>query len=419
MKRLLPALLITGIFFSFYQPSLAATEVDWQNLKVQSANAYQTNYHPDYFDLNDQNQLDSMVQFKYFGNDSSYQYKIQYQTSSQGNQTVREEIQSQWQNGWQEMIRNSYTYNSEGKLTESAVYAMDSTTAQWQQTIRNTFGYKNGKKDSNVLQQRDSASHAWKNAFKYEYEYNNSDSVTQQIMYSWNEHANDWKYYYKYEYYYNYLNCQDSSCQYQWDSLANQWARQYKYEYQYNIDNQLEKQYQFCYDSTKSQWDSCVCNLYEYANEYLYKHEYCTYDSVSNEWDYEWKHEYFYNGDGQIKEMHRYRRSGLKSTAVDWELDTKDFYFYANEVTGITVSEDLSMQKIRMYPNPASKQLTIETGNIQDCRLQIIDMTGRNIQQYLIHSNRTVISLTGLKPGAYFFVIDDGTSRKANKVIVH
>jgi len=325
MKKLLLRSLLMGLIVGFYQTSLAMDSY-WQNSEKQSVNAYEASFHPDYFVMGDQNQLDSMVQFMYYGNDSSYQYKIQYQKRTNGNQTTREEIHYQWQNSWQEKVKNEYTYNSAGELTQSDVYVMDSTTAQWQQTIKHSYGYQNGKKDSNVVQLRDSVSHSWKNAFKYEYEYNNSDSVTQQLMYYWNEEANEWEYSYKNEYFYNNLNCQDSSCQYQWDSLGNEWAKQYKYEFQYNIDNQLEKQYQFCYDSLGNQWDSCACNLYEYDNEYLYKHEYCTYDSVTNEWDYEWKHEYFYNADGEIKQLHRYKLSSLKSTATDWELDTKDFY---------------------------------------------------------------------------------------------
>ena len=416
MKKLLLISLILGLIVGFYHTSLA-NERDWQNPEKQSVNAYEANFHPDYFVMDDQNQLDSMVQFKYYGNDSSYQYKIQYQNRTNGSQTIREEIQFQWQNGWQEKVKNQYTYNAAGELSQSDIYVMDSVTAQWQQTIKHAYGYKNGKKDSNVIQQRDSLTHTWKNAFKYEYEYNNSDSVTQQLMYCWNDEANEWEYSYKNEYYYNNLNCQDSSCQFQWDSVENQWAKQYKYEFQYNIDNQLEKQYQFCYDSVRFQWDSCVCNLYEYENEYLYKHEYCTYDSINNDWNYEWKHEYFYNSDGETKQIHRYKHSSLKSTASDWELDTKDFYYYANEVTGINDLNNF-VQEICIYPNPASEQLTLEMGNIENCRLQIIDITGRSLQQYMIRSDKTVIPLTQFKSGVYFFVIDNGISRKTNKVII-
>ncbi len=417
MRKVLLTLLIMGFFVGFYEASFAAEE-DWQNLKIQGTNAYNASLHPNYAVMDDQNQLDSMVRFSYFGNDSAYQYKIKYQNSTNGNQTVREEIHYQWENTWQECIRNEYTYNMQGELSKSAVYVMDTISMQWQQTVRNTFGYKNGKKDSNVIEKRDSVSHAWKNAFKYEYQYNNSDSVSQELVYCWNDEANEWENYYKYEYFYNNLNCQDSSCQYQWDSMANKWARQYKYEYKYNVDNHLENQHQFCYDSFQCVWDSSVCNLYEYKNEYLYKHEYCTYDSVTNEWNYEWKHEYLYNSEGDVKQIHRYKHSNLKSTTSDWELDTKDFYFYAGEVTGVISADNLAMQEISIYPNPASGQLTLELGDIENCRLQIMDITGRSIKQYLIRSNRTVIPLTQFKPGAYFFVVDNGVSRKASKVII-
>ncbi|WP_167618028.1 T9SS type A sorting domain-containing protein [Maribellus sediminis] len=416
MKKILP-FLIAGLFFSFFQPSTAATE-DWQNLKIQSASAYEAHFQPNYFVMGEQYQLDSMVQFRYSGNDSSYQYKVQYRNTINGSQTIREEIQYQWQNGWREKVKNEYTYNGQGELVKSAVYKMDSITAQWQQTIRNTFGYKNGKKDDHVMEQRDSVSHAWKNAFKYEYAYNNNDSVAQKLLYCWNEKAVDWNYYYKYEYSYNNQNCQDSCCQYQWDSVANQWAKQFKFEYQYNVDNKLEKQYQFCYDSVKNQWDSCACHLYEYANEYLYKHEFCTYDSVNNEWDYNWKHEYLYNGEGQIKQLHRYQHSSLKSTATDWVLDTKDFYYYASGVTGVGLAADLVEQQISIYPNPASSQITLEMRDVENCRLQIFDITGRNIYQKSIQAKKTVISLKQFNPGIYFFVIDNGISRKANKVII-
>ncbi|MDX8339614.1 T9SS type A sorting domain-containing protein [Draconibacterium sp. IB214405] len=417
MKKLLLRILFLGLIVWFFLPSLAI-EGYGQNLKTQSRNAYEASYYPNYFVLESQNQLDSMVQFRYYGNDSAYQYKFQYKNSTNGGQTVKEEIQYQWQNGWQERVKNEYTYNSEGELMKSAAYEMDTVTNQWQQTVKNAYAFKNGKKDNNVVQKRDSISHSWKNAYKYEYSYNNSDSLTQQVLYCWNEEANEWEYDYKHEYFYNNLNCQDSSCQYQWDSVANQWARQYKYEYRYNTGNQLEKQYQFCYDSVKCQWDSCVCNLYEYDNEHLYKHEYCTFDSVNNDWDYEWKHEYFYNENGQIKQLHRYQHSSLKSTASDWILDSKDFYYYANTVMGITAQDNLVFQDLRIYPNPAQEQLTFELGAFENCRLQIIDITGRILKQYSIQSNRTVIQLNEFKPGAYFFIVDNGVSRNTSKVII-
>ena len=157
MKKLLHSILILGLIVWFYKPSVAA-EGYWQNLKTQSTNAYEANLQPDYFVFENQNQLDSMVQFKYFGNDSSYQYKIQYKKSTNGGQTVKEEIHYRWQNEWKESIKNEYTYNAEGELTKSAVYEMDSVTNQWKQTIQNSYAYKNGKKDNHVTQKRDSTS---------------------------------------------------------------------------------------------------------------------------------------------------------------------------------------------------------------------------------------------------------------------
>nr|WP_319509319.1 T9SS type A sorting domain-containing protein [uncultured Draconibacterium sp.] len=417
MKKLLPKFLILGIIVWLCQPCFATLQ-EWQTANAQSITAYEASYHPNYFDMNNQYQLDSMVQFKYFGNDSSYQYKICYENRTMGNQTIKQAIEYQWQNKWVEKAKQEYTYNAGGELMKSSAYLMDSVSNQWKETAQHSYTYQNGKKNSNIMQRMDSTSHSWKNAYKYEYAYNSNDSVTQQLMYCWNDTASEWQNCYKHEYFYNYLNCQDSSCQYQWDSVANEWIRQYKYEYRYNTDNQLAKQYQYCYDSVDCEWDSCACNLYEYENEYLYKHEYCTYDSVGNLWNYEWKHEYLYSADGQIKQLHRYKHSSLKSTASDWELDTKDFYFYAGEVTGIAISENILEQEIRIYPNPATEQLTLELGDAENCRLQIVDVSGKVLKQILLQSNKTVIPLTQFEPGAYFFIIDNGKNRTTNKVVV-
>ncbi|MBO9659229.1 MAG: T9SS type A sorting domain-containing protein, partial [Chitinophagaceae bacterium] len=88
---------------------------------------------------------------------------------------------------------------------------------------------------------------------------------------------------------------------------------------------------------------------------------------------------------------------------------------------GVFVNTDIievlssGSMNILFYPNPAQRSsrlsYVIKQGISPDCRLQIFDLFGRMIRQYV--SLPTSIDLTGLLPGTYVFKVSD----RAGKVI--
>ncbi len=54
------------------------------------------------------------------------------------------------------------------------------------------------------------------------------------------------------------------------------------------------------------------------------------------------------------------------------------------------------------YPNPATDNFNIEFNEEGNFKVEIYDISGRNIKTVLANSDRTNIALKGIKPGTYY-----------------
>lgn len=86
----------------------------------------------------------------------------------------------------------------------------------------------------------------------------------------------------------------------------------------------------------------------------------------------------------------------------------------------VGVSELYAANRINVYPNPATDNITVDIKktSLKDAVIAMYDMTGNRVRSYTTAGNQLKINRDGLKSGMYFIcVIVDG-KRYTNKLIV-
>ncbi len=71
--------------------------------------------------------------------------------------------------------------------------------------------------------------------------------------------------------------------------------------------------------------------------------------------------------------------------------------------------------QIRLYPNPATNYLAIETNGKTGLNYQVTDISGKSLLQGSFVKN-TRIAIDGLAPGIYFVQLDNGKERSVSKI---
>lgn len=86
----------------------------------------------------------------------------------------------------------------------------------------------------------------------------------------------------------------------------------------------------------------------------------------------------------------------------------------------LDVTDQLSIEKISVYPNPNHGVFTIKGLNVVTGgrTATITDLAGRKVAEYLLGSSREVRITTELSKGMYLVVIAEGDSRKVLKMVV-
>lgn len=78
-------------------------------------------------------------------------------------------------------------------------------------------------------------------------------------------------------------------------------------------------------------------------------------------------------------------------------------------VGSITIHQTVGLNDIhsnitKIYPNPATNQLNVETA-ITEGQLEIVDITGRILDQYLVKSNHSTLNISTLPNGFYQLIL--------------
>ncbi len=82
----------------------------------------------------------------------------------------------------------------------------------------------------------------------------------------------------------------------------------------------------------------------------------------------------------------------------------------------ITASEELSDLDVKLFPNPTSDKITIQSDNFKNTTLQITDILGKQIFQQNINKSETILDLSTYSSGQYFLQLERNNKRVVYKI---
>jgi Secretion system C-terminal sorting domain len=83
----------------------------------------------------------------------------------------------------------------------------------------------------------------------------------------------------------------------------------------------------------------------------------------------------------------------------------------------ITANEELTDIEVKLFPNPTSDRITIQSDNFKNTTLQITDNIGRQLLQQNINKSETILDLSNYTTGQYFLQLERDSKRVVYKIM--
>ena len=353
-------------------------------------------------------------------------WKIEYSYDTNGN--ILEEIESyllegQWYPDW----KYEYTYDANGNLILEMEYGWDES--YWRNLWKTEYNIDANGLLTQILEYSWNGSQ-WINDSKTKCTYDSSRNLIQEIEIHWNNWQNQWVNFDKKEYAYDINRNIIEYIDYNWSSNSNQWNPNYKNEFTYNANGNLTQIME--YDWNTIQWINQSKNEYTYdTNDNLVQSNFYEWDG--SQWNNSGKSEMAYNNSYSFSDLilppiytqydifkMLFNHMLTNANAYSWDTSLQDwvttnaFDFSYSEMEILSVIEN-NMGNLRIYPNPVSNTLTIQSDNVPIERVEIYSVLGKKIKA--IYSDFENIHTGDLSQGIYLLRIYSENSSIVKKLI--
>ncbi len=356
---------------------------------------------------------------------------------------------------WLRNYREELVWSEAGIFEEVTRSAWNKNLMQFEYTEKLTWSNTTSQQTEEVVWYLWDGT-AWKIEVRYEYEYNNADSIQAINEYKLDENSGEWYLDFKTEYFYtndtqldSIIKSSDSGLglepyskdiltfneqglplsdiYFEWD--GSQWEPLAMDESVYTPDGKetLFTHYEWDTDEQRFIKDSYEENLFTAAGD-LMKYTYADYDRDAEVWDPWWIDDKFYdeNVDGStlvwpnpfyyepVSFHHKPVMEVLSLNDNGWFIGDTTLFFYGSITTAtIPVSE----MNIKVFPNPASNQMTIQMEELgPGATITFFDQQGKFAATRPLQSN-VPVSISGLIPGSYVYRIRNGTEFYSGKIL--
>ncbi len=284
-------------------------------------------------------------------------YEAFFNTNEEINYTIRQS----WENGiWVNDKITTYTYNADNQLiqniTSDAISGVDIQRRFYQYDIDgNMIEYLNQKMNS---------TNQWEDSFKYNASFDNYGNETEYIIYSWTNGILNFGV--KVEPQFDQFGNQIEKVDYDFDILTNDWIEYYKWETVVDTNTPIT--------------EISPTNYYPYL--------------INNK-------------------MLKIYGSNWDKDANDWIPISEDIYEYQTT----TSNENLNVDQLALYPNPAADYFVIDANLTQETTLHIFSTLGQQVAETTI-SNGQQIDVSMLNNGTYLCRLQADGQQHSGKFVV-
>ncbi len=295
--------------------------------------------------------------------------------------------------GWQTYDGSAYTlayyieyeYNTNDLLTKESYYNYDALNMVFNLSDEYEFSYDVFDNLSSVLNKYDNGG-GLENSELYLYEYTGSNQILECIMLDWDDINSAWDSSTKFSYTYGTgINPETETIA---EYSGTIWEENNLYHYYYNANDEL---------------DSFICE--EEFGGFFFPTLLVKYNR--NEFD-------------QLEVLESFSEyNPLDST---WAVSNDDLLFtlyYEIDTTGINIKNPQLSLELNIFPNPATNQLTINTGNERVNAINIYDNMGRLVLQQRTNTTQKEITVsTGNLSNGTYTVQVVGDNKQGSKQVV-
>ena len=309
-------------------------------------------------------------------------------------------IEYEWDEEWVKYQKYEYNWNNSGKLTEQIEFSYQSEDETWEE-------------DS-----------------KAEYNYDSSGNLIESLLYSWDE---EWNVYYKAEYSYDTNGNVTLHQTFNRDTDEDTWEKALQQEYTYNNNGKLTYFQRSSWDEEKEEYIGSIKETYTYDSENnLQEYFYLTYDESSEKLENESKAVYECNSSISVlntlfpPDIESYYTQFFENTPAT---ETNYIYedgspvpyvlrsYYYSEQTSVGVHE-ITQNKLAIYPNPASNCINVKTENNNPALLKIFNLSGNLLQEITTSNSITTIDVSSWSKGIYCIIYSDQNTTSTQKFAV-
>lgn len=306
------------------------------------------------------------------------------------------------QNFWEPTTRIINTYNANVKITETLTQQNNNG---WDDASRILYTYNgNGYEEDRTYQNY--SNNMWVNLLKSEHTYDGNGNITQTISYLWDSNNSLWMQSDRTISTYMGNVVVEELFEY-YDELGGSWLTNGRTVYTLNGNNQHETQ-------TDQEWvnggwmDDEKIQITYNGNGDIALTEKFDWNDNTNSWDPASKNDYIYNNDMQLYQT--ISQAWINNSWLNVGRFTHTYGPYQSV-------EELGVNRLHVYPNPASDIITVNLENTGQSIATIFNAEGKVVDRQVLSGKINTLPLGRLPIGNYFIQLMQGNKAYSGNFI--
>jgi hypothetical protein len=251
----------------------------------------------------------------------------------------------------------------------------------------------------------------WSNYQKDEYAYDGSGDVILSSHYHWNSDSSLWHNEFDVQFIYDDNRKLTQKLTTFHEPFQEYLTAKKKTEYTYDPDGKLTQLINYTLFKDNTEWSGST------KEESIYDASGNKTQRIVTSWNnIEWENymtfDYSYDINGnKIEETDHWWNFNNQVWVTKYHIN---WYYSEKSVNGLPGNRDL---EILVYPNPATDQITIDTGDLRSATLELFDISGKHLISQTL-SGRQLISVSHLQKGVYLYSIKSDQRVLQGKIII-